>query len=412
MKLRKFIFMGITIMTQNALTQEKTSAPTFGDDLAFLKKHVEVIVLSDQTGAQQVAVIPAYQGRIMTSTAAGASGLSFGWVNRELIASGKIAPHINVYGGEDRFWIGPEGGQFSVFFAKGVKFDLEYWFTPRSIDTEPFELVSQSSDRVLCRREIQLTNYSGTNFKLAVNREIRLLDAGTINRHLGVKPGSKALSGAGIKMIGVESINTIKNTGEKAWSKQSGLLAIWILGMFNAAPATTVVIPFKTGPEAKLGPIVNDIYFGKVPAERLAVKNGVMYFAADANYRSKIGVSPQRSKPVMGSYDAVNRVLTLAQFTLPEGATDYVNSMWQLQEKPFGGDAINSYNDGPPAPGAKQMGKFYELESSSPALALQPKQSATHVHRTIHLQGPESDLDTIARATLGVGVEEIKQGLK
>ena len=148
-------------MTQNVSTQEKTAAPTFGDDLAFLKKHVEVIVLSDQTGAQQVAVIPAYQGRIMTSTAAGANGLSFGWVNRELIAAGKIQPHINVYGGEDRFWIGPEGGQFSVFFAKGAKFDLEHWFTPPAIDTEPFKLVSRSSDRVLCRREIQLTNYSG-----------------------------------------------------------------------------------------------------------------------------------------------------------------------------------------------------------------------------------------------------------
>jgi len=406
MKLLKTVFIGVTLMTQNALTQEKMPAPTFGDDLTFLQKHVEVIVLSDQTGAQQIAVIPTYQGRIMTSTAAGASGLSFGWVNRELIASGKTQPHINVYGGEDRFWIGPEGGQFSVFFAKDAKFDLEHWFTPPSIDTEPFELLSQRSDRVHCRREIQLTNYSGANFKIEVNREIRLLDGSAINKFLGVKPA------AGVKMVGVESVNTIKNTGENVWSKQTGLPSIWILGMFNAAPATTVVIPFKAGPEAKLGPIVNDTYFGKVPAERLVVKNGVMYFAADANYRSKIGVSPQRSKPVMGSYDAVNHVLTLAQFTLPAGATDYVNSMWQLQEKPFGGDAINSYNDGPPAPGAKQLGKFYELESSSPALALQPKQSATHVHRTIHLQGSERDLDAIARATLGVGVEEIKQALK
>lgn len=405
-KLTKSILTLLMFMAQNALTQEKMSAPTFGDDLAFLKKHVDVIVLSDKTGAQQVAVIPAYQGRIMTSTATGVNGLSFGWVNRELIASGKAAPHINVYGGEDRFWIGPEGGQFSVFFAKGAKFDLEHWFTPAAIDTEPFELVSQGSDRVHCRREIQLTNYSGTNFKVEVNREIRLLDANAIKNYIGVN------TGAGVKMVGVESINTIKNRGEKAWSKETGLLSIWILSMFNAAPATTVVIPYKAGPETQFGPMVNDAYFGKVPAERLAVKDGVMYFAADAKYRSKIGVSPQRSKPVMGSYDAVNHVLTLALFTLPEGVTDYVNSMWELQEKPFGGDAINSYNDGPPSPGAKQLGKFYELESSSPALALPPNQSATHTHRTIHLQGSEKELDAIARATLGVGIEEIKQGLK
>ena len=172
LKLTNLSFTLLIFMTQNVLTQEKIGAPTFGDDLTFLKKHVEVIVLSDKTGAQQVAVIPAYQGRIMTSTAAGASGLSFGWVNRELVASGKTQPHINVYGGEDRFWIGPEGGQFSVFFAKGAKFDLEHWFTPAAIDTEPFALVSQDSGRVHCRREILLTNYSGTSFKLEVNREI------------------------------------------------------------------------------------------------------------------------------------------------------------------------------------------------------------------------------------------------
>jgi hypothetical protein len=85
--------------------------------------------------------------------------------------------------------------------------------------------------------------------------------------------------------------------------------------------------------------------------------------------------------------------------------------MWEVQDVPFGGDAVNSYNDGPPAPGAKQMGKFYELESSSPALALKAQESATHTHRTIHLQGSESDLDAIAHTTLGVGVDAIKKAL-
>ncbi|HRZ36840.1 MAG TPA: hypothetical protein P5534_10795, partial [Candidatus Paceibacterota bacterium] len=71
-----------------------------------------------------------------------------------------------------------------------------------------------------------------------------------------------------------------------------------------------------------------------------------------------------------------------------------------------------SYNDGPPAPGAKPMGPFYELESSSPAAALRPGKSLTHVHRTIHLSGDESALDTVARAALGVSIADIKNGLK
>jgi len=74
-----------------------------------------------------------------------------------------------------------------------------------------------------------------------------------------------------------------------------------------------------------------------------------------------------------------------------------VNSQWKIQEHPYGGDAANSYNDGPPAPGEKPMGPFYELESSSPAAALAPGQTLEHVHRTIHLKGDEKDLDAVAR---------------
>ena len=116
-----------TIM--NLLTNRSVSAASFGDDLAFLQQHTEVVVLHDPSNTAQVAVAPAWQGRVLTSTAAGAGGASFGWINRELIASGKLQPHINVFGGEDRFWLGPEGGQFSIFFAPGAKFELSDWFT-------------------------------------------------------------------------------------------------------------------------------------------------------------------------------------------------------------------------------------------------------------------------------------------
>jgi hypothetical protein len=167
-------------------------------------------------------------------------------------------------------------------------------------------------------------------------------------------------------------------------------------------------VPFEKGTESARGPVVNDTYFGKVPSDRLRVKDGVLFFRADANYRSKIGLSPRRAKPLLASYDAANRTLTFVQFTLPVGATDYVNSMWMLQDDPFSGDVVNSYNDGPPQTGAKQMGRFYELESSSPALALEPGESATHVHQTIHLQGPEKKLDAVARTVIGVNLDEIK----
>ena len=380
-------------------------AATFGDDHKFLNAHTRVVLLSDATGAR-VAVAPAWQGRVMTSSARGDGGTSFGWVNRELIASRKLQPHINVFGGEDRFWLGPEGGQYSIFFAPGTKFELAHWYTPAALDTEPFDVVCAAADRVVCRRTLDLTNYSGTRLQLEATREVRLLRA------------AEALSARNLKLpatvsaVAYESVNTVKNIGPDAWRKETGLLSIWILGMYNASPRATVVAPFKTGPEEKLGPIVNDSYFGKVPSDRLVVKDGIVFFRADANHRSKIGFSPRRAKPLLGSYDPDTQTLTLVSFTLPAGSTDYVNSMWELQREPYAGDAVNSYNDGPPQPGAAQLGRFFELESSSPALALAPGATATHVHQTIHLQGEEPVLDPIARAAFGVGLEHIKAAFR
>jgi len=386
-----------------SLVGGQASAATFAEDLAFLKQHKEVLVLS--SGAAQVAVVPAYQGRIMTSTAGGGAGASFGWINRELITSGKFLPHMNAFGGEDRFWLGPEGGQFAIFFAKGVPFDLEHWFTPAPIDTEPFTVISQSRKAARFRQAFALTNFSGTRFEVQVDRQVRLLTPAQTWKRLGVAPAS------GVQLVAFESVNRLRNQGKQPWTKETGLLSVWILGMFNPSPGTTIVVPIKPGPESELGKPVNADYFGRVPPDRLVVKEGVVFFSGDGRYRSKIGINPRRAKPLLGSYDAVNHVLTLAQYTLSPGVTDYVNSMWELQKEPFAGDAANSYNDGPPSPGAKPLGPFYEIESSSPAGALAPGKTLEHIHRTVHLTGPESKLDELARATLGVSLKDIVNAL-
>jgi hypothetical protein len=169
-----------------------------------------------------------------------------------------------------------------------------------------------------------------------------------------------------------------------------------------------VAIPFRPGSETELGPVVNDAYFGKVPPDRLRVEDGILFFKGDGRYRSKIGLSPQRARPVAGSYDGQRNVLTVVQYTQPEGASDYVNSMWEIQDEPYAGDVVNSYNDGPPEPGATPLGPFYELETSSPAAALAPGESITHRHRTFHISGDARALDQIARVALGVGQAQIE----
>ena len=342
----------------------RAMAPSFGDDVAFMKRHTEIIVLSH--GEARVAVAPALQGRVMTSSADGETGRSFGWINRELFESGKTRPQINAYGGEDRFWMGPEGGQFSIFFKKGDAFEFKNWQTPALVDTEPFDIVSKSAEEAALRKIASITNYSGTKFDIQIDRQVRLLPADAARRLLGVELG------AGVRLVAYESNNKITNRSDRPWKKETGLLSIWILGMFNPSPQTTIVIPFKSGSAAELGPQVIDDYFGKVPADRLIVKNNVLFFNGDGKVRGKIGLTPRRALPVAGSYDALAGVLTIIQYDKPAGVTDYVNSKWEIQKEPYHGDVVNSYNDGPPAPGAKPLGPFYELETSSPARPWRP----------------------------------------
>jgi len=44
----------------------KPSSVTFSDDLSFMKKHTPIVLLKN--GDAAVAIAPAYQGRVMTST--------------------------------------------------------------------------------------------------------------------------------------------------------------------------------------------------------------------------------------------------------------------------------------------------------------------------------------------------------
>lgn len=377
--------------------------PTFADDIRFLRQYTTIVVLSDRAGTGQVAVAPAWQGRVMTSSARGVDGHSFGWINRELIASGKVLPHFNPLGGEDRLWLGPEGGQFSIYFAPHAPFDLAHWFVPAPFDTKPFNSTDTAArDHVSFASDFELRNYSGTVFTVRLHRTIRVLEPDLAWQDLSLPPTNH------VAIVAYESHNSLTNAGATDWHRETGLLSLWILGQFTPSPATTIVIPIRDGPESALGKPATTDYFGVIPADRLKVTDRAIFLRGDGKYRSKIGINPRRSLARLGSYDARDHVLTIVQFDQPRDATDYVNSLWHIQTDPYGGDAANAYNDGPPAPGVAPLGPFVELESSSPAAALPAGQSVSHVHRTIHLMGPPDELDRVSRAVLGVSLLEVE----
>jgi hypothetical protein len=56
-----------------------------------------------------------------------AAGQSFGWINRDFIRAGKTGTQFDNYGGEDRFWLGPEGGQLGLYFAPSAPFTFGFY---------------------------------------------------------------------------------------------------------------------------------------------------------------------------------------------------------------------------------------------------------------------------------------------
>ena len=372
----------------------------YGYDLEFLQKNLKPIELVK--GTSRLIVMPQFQGRVMTSSSMGLKDFSYGWINHDLISSGKVLEHFNPYGGEERLWLGPEGGQFSIFFPKDSSFTTKNWFVPKAFDTQSFDVQSQDAESVTLAKEIEVNNQSGTNFKTKVTRRVTLLSNSKIQAFLGTEISKS------IHVVAYQSENQLKNIGTNTWNKESGTLSIWMLSMLNASPDVTVILPYKKG---DLGRIVKDDYFSKVPGNRFKITENAVLFLADGKFRSKIGISALRTIPRIGSYDAKNKKLTILEFSLPENVTDFVNSALEIQKEPFSGDVINVYNDGP-KDGGPGMGSYYELEASSPAAFLKPGEEISHVQQIYHFEGSEEDLDNLAKSLLKVSLSEVKSAFR
>ena len=373
----------------------------YGFDVNFLRKNsITTLELSDSLTGASVLIAPGLQGRVMTSTSEGMDGLSYGWINYKFIESGTVSSQFNPYGGEERLWLGPEGGPFSIYFPEGADQVFENWKVPEILDTLPFELVTKNNRTARFRKDFSLSNASGFELKMDVERTVRLMDRPETEKSLGMPLGDS------VSFVAFESKNVLTNRGLSAWTKESGFLSIWMLAMFTPSEQGTVFIPYREGDEKELGSIVNDDYFGKVPPDRLIVRGNTVYFKTDGKFRSKIGIGPSRALPFCGSFDPVKGVLTVLWYSSPGSNEGYVNSKWGAQDNPLSGDVVNSYNDGPVADGSV-MGPFYEIESSSPAALLKPGESISHIQRIYHFRGSKSNLDELTRKLFNLSTAEI-----
>lgn len=386
--------------TTKSMAQEKTDTTNdFSEDVSFLtQKDDDLVTLKTKDQNGQILVSPKYQGKVFTSTAKGEAGTSFGWINYDAF-KGEKDEHMNAYGGEDRLWLGSEGGPFSLFFKEGKDMEYDNWHTPAPYDTESWKLTSSSDKKAELSKDMELENYAGTDLKLNIQRDIEILEPKAIEDLLSISLTNTVSS------VGFKTTNKLYNKNDFEWDKDTGAPVIWNLDMFTPSPETVIAVPYKTDATGKLA---TTDYFGEIPKDRIYNEtiDGILFLKADGKSRDKFGVTPHRAKTVAGSYAPDKGVLTIILYDLDD-SKPYLNQKWTTDEDPFEGDAVNAYNDGPLEDGS-QMGPFYELESVSPAAFIKPDEHIIHTHSVFHFIGDEKDLEPIAEEVLGTSLDKIE----
>ncbi len=374
---------------------------TFDEVLQLLRDmNNEIIILRGDQEQRQVLVSPQMVGRVMVSTMAGPKGEVLGWVNRPAVEAGFTDPNFNNFGGEERIWLGPDGTQQGLFF-RNMDFTWESFRIPQPMSLQPFETLGVSPDgkSVAMRTRWELNNLMGTPFQVEIQRRITILE---------VCPYTNE-SGADVNCVGFQSDNRVTNVSNQPILRRTGPLTIWLLGHYLPHPRCVVIVPFRPGPEAELGPPLRDEFLkffcidGKFPANRRWYQNDYALLKADCAVRCKFGISRSRATGRAGSLDLdTNELVIVDNDFYPE--MDYATNYWRKADELFDGDAINICIDGPAGKDgpvfAEPDNMAYEIETTSPALFLQPGQSYASRARTFRLRGRQAVIDAICRRFL------------
>jgi hypothetical protein len=353
----------------------------------------DAYILEGCCKGKQVLVCPSLAGRVMGTTYNGDNGEFGGFIDARAFKEG-IKDIWDNWGGEERYWLCPEGGQFGLMF-QNKKNCFDNYTVQDGINNSRYEVINQAKtdNSLTMRASFGLTNAMGTKFEVESTRRITVLD------------GCPYIVGAGpeVEFVGFQSESTITNVGKNTWTKETGCLAHWHLGQFLPGHNVIAIIPFKQGnlPD----PPIREDYFrefcidGRMPVNRYWIRDGFALFKADGRHRTKIGQNRSRTVGLLASYNLdTDEVIVMDYDYYPN--LEYAASYWYEQPEPYNGDCISFSAEGPAAPGEPD-GRCYELESMSPAMLLEPGQSFTFRTRTIHIRGPRTTMARICRRQLG-----------
>lgn len=337
--------------------------------------------LRHEEASARTFVAPQLEGRVMTTTIG--SIASAAWVDHRALAARGGASRFHNYGGQDRLWIGPEGGDLGWFFDPGAPCEGSHWRVPPELNVGPMEVVGASAWDVHMRRSLSLTNRRGDKFSGRLERTVRVLSRNFAHRLLKAPIPDEV------------TIAAIVSTNRLVCDSRSGapLVHLWSLSQLPVSERAVVMAPLGPADPAAGRPDVEDGYFGKIPQERLWREGSVVCMRADGRRTSKFGISAHASTGFAGSFSPEQELLTIAAFPV-ERTEPYANNLWTATAAaPFGGDVFQSYNS--------DDGSFFELESASPARFLEPAQELSHWHATLFAVGPMRMLSELSRSVLG-----------
>ena len=361
-------------------------------------------VLEGLRRGKKIVVAPSLVGRVMGTTVSGSRGQVLGWVNQSAIEQGmNKAPAndwgFNNFGGEERFWFAPEGGQFGLCMGRHLS-GLEHYHTPAAFNTQPFKVLDSDRNSVMMKSRMRLANAKGTKFVMDVTRAIRAADACPYT--LGCQKQ--------VDFVGFESKNTVRNVDTKPVRRNQGALGMFLIGQFPSRARSIAIVPFKPGTNRQLGVPIREDYFacchkqGKpLLPSRGKWKTGRDFslFKTAGKTSGKIGIGRQRTIPRLGCLDLDSNELIIMDFDFyPEH--EYVASYWRNLKDPYDGDTANFAWPGP-------LGDCYEMEALSPALFLQPGQTFSQRNRIFHIFGPDHIISELCQRFFNVSREIIEQ---
>ncbi|WP_109832103.1 DUF6786 family protein [Reichenbachiella versicolor] len=356
----------------------------YSTDKKLIENKTELIELYNNDGQSRILIAPAYQGRVLASTLNCTKGQTIGWLNRTELTKDTV--HGGQVGGEDRLWFGPLGSQFSFYYQQIEPIHEDNWLVPDSFNNVAYEVIEQSNEHVKMKQDFLLQNFVGTEFDIEVYREVELLQPDNLNSYL------EAEIPEGLNAVAFESRHQMINSGDSTWRKETGLVGLWSLGMFPGTDETTVYVPLKY--DLSLSDIFQ--YFEIDNTDILSIKDKLLSFKADGLLRSKFGIPSQYAPELIASYSKDRKLLTVVQYQQTEDSL-YYNGHVSVQENPYDGEIVTSYNNGPLDQTYAEERTFYELESQSAMRELAPGDTLTHYHRTFHFSGEFKDLKELAK---------------